>query len=99
MLCFHKMIMCLGRHFGFWKLSIVMRFSVVLQHVYSSSSSRDWQGKPQFSQQDAYDRYNYRGQDYNKRHKEPGGSTIERGGERMKLSTNFSLKGRQFLIL
>jgi len=65
------------------------------QHVYSSGSSpREWQGKPPqiVSQQQAFDRYNYRGQDYNKRHKDPSASAIERGSDRTKLSSHFNTK-------
>ncbi|XP_052246332.1 transcriptional repressor NF-X1-like isoform X2 [Dreissena polymorpha] len=51
-----------------------------------TTSPRDWQGKNnQYStHQDSYDRYNYRGQDYNKRHKEVNLSNLERGGDRNK---------------
>ena len=64
--------------------------------VYSSSNSpRDWQVKPNQpnSPRDAYDRYNYRGQDYNKRHKEINSQAIERGGDRTKLSIEVSGEG------
>ncbi|XP_052798310.1 transcriptional repressor NF-X1-like isoform X2 [Mya arenaria] len=56
--------------------------------VYSSSSPRERQGRASGynSQREAYDRYNYRGQDYNKRHKEFPALGLERGGDRTKLT-------------
>lgn len=63
--------------------------------VYSSSSPREWQAKQVQSSnsRNAYDRYNYRGQDYNKRHKEIPSQSMERGGERTKLTMDIAGEG------
>ncbi|XP_060590156.1 transcriptional repressor NF-X1-like isoform X2 [Ruditapes philippinarum] len=66
--------------------------------VYSSSNSpREWQMKPNQSNspRNAYDRYNYRGQDYNKRHKEYNSQAIERGGDRTKLTVEVTGDGSE----
>ncbi|KAL4221983.1 Transcriptional repressor NF-X1 [Mactra antiquata] len=57
-------------------------------HVYSSSSPREMHGSVQYNQKDAYDRYNFRGQDYNKRHKEMNTQSMEKGGDRTRLTIN-----------